>query len=113
MSGDGRPEVSALIVGWFNVFGVVEHIFVGAACMLISSVLIFNRAAATRAMFDNRVAFGAFVTLSGFTHFGAVAAFGSPARGLEALILPASCVVSLIVAWVTIGTLVVKRAAPP
>ena len=95
------------IVGLF----VTTHVLVGLAYTAIAAVLFCDRAAATRAMFDNRLAFAAFIILCGGSHFGAALTFYSAVYLLEAGLMVATCVVSLTVAWVTVRTLTLKPAA--
>ena len=96
---------------WLIGLFVATHVLVGISYTAIAGVLFFDRAAATRAMFDNRLAFGAFIVLCGWSHFGAALTFYSAVYWLEAAIMLATCIVSITVAWVTVQTVRVKRAA--
>jgi hypothetical protein len=113
--GAARFMPHAMCLGndpWIIGLFVATHILVGIAYMIISGVLFFDRAAATRAMFDNRMAFGAFIVLCGLSHFSAAVTFYAAVYWLEAAIMLATCIVSATVAWVTLRTLRTKRAAP-
>ena len=96
---------------WIIGLFVATHVLVGLSYTAIASVLFFDRAAATRAMFNNRFAFGAFIILCGWSHFGAAVTFYSAVYWLEAGIMLATCIVSITVAWVTVQTLRMKRPA--
>ena len=99
---------SPLISGLFQI----TNIFVGLTYVAIASVLLLDRAAATRAMFDNRLAFGAFIILCAWSRFVATFTIYVEIFWLEAATMAASCIVAIIVAWVTLSTLRVKPKAP-
>ena len=97
---------------WIIGLFVMTNVLVGLCCTAIAGVLFFDRAAATRAMFDNRIAFGAFIILSGCAHFGAALTFFSAMYWLEATLMMTTCIVSIMVAWFTVQALRFERSAP-
>ncbi len=95
-----------------GVLFFITNIVVGLSYAGIAYVLLLDRAAATRAMFDNRLAFGAFIVLCAWSRFVMAMTSYVEVHWLEKATMAATCAVALFVAWTTFRALKVTRTAP-
>jgi hypothetical protein len=115
LSGSGTltPQPRNMTNDWrITALFVVAHVLVGLSSTAVASVLIFNRAAATRAMFDNRTIFGASIILCGCSNLSAAIGFYWTVIWIEAALLAAMGVVSVALAWLTLRSIRFERAPP-
>ena len=87
---------------------VFAQVLIGAAFLVIALVLGFDRAAATRLMFDNRRSFGAFIGLCGAYRLVLAARSFHPMPRVELVLVIATCAGAVV-----LGVRAALTARPP